>query len=158
MTDVRFSIRFFLIVTAVVAIAATALGAFIRQFSAIAQSRLILYWLLLFIAVGVIVAYVSFRRYRAEKQAGRLIPSVQRLNGGFPNRERRRNARVEAPRPGFAPHRAAKTACKPRAAPVWRPIPNAVQSNHVGRHANIAAPTIALRSARSAVCWQRSRR
>jgi hypothetical protein len=70
-TEVRFSIRALLIVTACVAVGTTALGAFLRQFPKEAQLRLLLYWGLLAITVIALILHHARRRRNSERQAGR---------------------------------------------------------------------------------------
>ncbi|MCI0334130.1 MAG: hypothetical protein L0228_13005 [Planctomycetes bacterium] len=69
-TDVRYGTRSLLMVMAVVAVVSTALGAFVRLFPADVRPRLVVHWGILFVMLGVCIAYNARRRYVAEKQAG----------------------------------------------------------------------------------------
>jgi hypothetical protein len=83
-TEVRFSIRALLIVTACVAVGTTALGAFLRQFPKEAQLRLLLYWGLLAIILIMLILYHAWRRRTSERQAGRTHFVLTRYNYFLP--------------------------------------------------------------------------
>lgn len=72
-TDVQFSTRSLLIIMAVVAVAATALGAFIRSFPADVRLSLAAYWSVLVLIMIGLVVYHARKRYVAEQQAGRVL-------------------------------------------------------------------------------------
>jgi hypothetical protein len=72
-TDVRFSTRSLLIVMILVAAGCTALGAFLRQFPADAQPRLLIYWGFLLLLLLSMVAWAARRRLVAEETAGRVL-------------------------------------------------------------------------------------
>ena len=84
-TEVRFSIRAVLIVTALLAVCLSALGAFIRHFPADVQPRLVVLWGTLAAFLIGLVAYHARRRYVAEQQAGacyfRLSPTAISFRG-----------------------------------------------------------------------------
>lgn len=71
-TDVRFSTRSLLIVMGVVAVSATALGAFIRSFPEDVRLSLAAYWSFLVVIVIGVIIYHARKRYKAEQQAGRV--------------------------------------------------------------------------------------
>src|SRR5262245_46585201 len=72
-TDVRYRVRSLLVLMAVAAVIATALGGFVGLFPAEAQRRLWIYWgLLLLLAVGTVVVH-AWLRHRAEKNAGSVL-------------------------------------------------------------------------------------
>jgi hypothetical protein len=72
-TDVRFSMLSMLVITAVIAVVATALGAFLRRFPAEAQVRLWVYWGILVALLAGIALFNACLRYVAEKKAGRVL-------------------------------------------------------------------------------------
>ncbi len=82
----QFSTRSLLIIMAVVAVAATALGAFIRSFPKDVRLNLAVYWgFLVAIIIGLII-YHARRRYIAEQQAGRILFTLRRHSYFFPRR------------------------------------------------------------------------
>jgi hypothetical protein len=72
-TDVRFSTRSLLVMMAVTAVAATALGAFLRQFPAEAQARLWIWWGALVAIMFLVAGIFATLRFRAERKAGRVL-------------------------------------------------------------------------------------
>ena len=72
-TEVRFSTKAILIAMAVIAICASALGAFIRQFPADVQWKLGVFWAVLVVLLAGVTAFLARRRYVAEKRAGRTL-------------------------------------------------------------------------------------
>lgn len=72
-TDVRFNMRSMLVITAIAAFVATALGAFLRRFPADVQVRLWVYWGILFALLGGISLFNACLRYLAEQKAGRVF-------------------------------------------------------------------------------------
>lgn len=71
--DVRFSTRALLIIMAVVAVAATSLGAFVRSFPEDVRLKLAAYWGGLIIIIMGVTIYHARRRFIAEKKAGRVL-------------------------------------------------------------------------------------
>jgi hypothetical protein len=72
-TDVRFSMRSMLMFTALVAVLAAALGAFVRRFPAAAQPRLWVFWGILAALLIALALVHACLRYRAEKEGGRVL-------------------------------------------------------------------------------------
>ena len=72
-TEVRFGMRAMLIVMAVVAVATTALGAFIRHFPNDVQLRLSAYWGILAAILAGLIAFYARQRYLAERKAGHVL-------------------------------------------------------------------------------------
>lgn len=72
-TDVRFSTRALLFIMAVVAVAATALGAFVRSFPPDRQLSVAVYWCILVVIIIGVTIYHARRRFVAERQAGRVL-------------------------------------------------------------------------------------
>jgi hypothetical protein len=72
-TDVRFSMRALLIVTAVVAVLAAVMGPFVRQLPPDAQVRLLGVWGGWLLAVIILTGFQARQRYRAERLAGRTL-------------------------------------------------------------------------------------
>jgi hypothetical protein len=72
-TDVQFSTRSLLIIMAVVAVAATSLGVFIRSFPEDVRLSLAAYWSFLIVTIIGVIIYHARKRYIAEQQAGRVL-------------------------------------------------------------------------------------
>jgi hypothetical protein len=87
-TDVRFSTRSMLVIMAVTAVAATALGSFLRCFPAEAQLRLWIWWGSLIAVMAAIVAISARLRFRAEKKAGRVLFQLAPHSYFFPKAPR----------------------------------------------------------------------
>lgn len=75
-TEVRFNTRSLLIVMAVGAVAASALGAFIRQFPPDARPRLLVFWGVLAAIMAALVVFHAWRRRVAERKAGHVLLQV----------------------------------------------------------------------------------
>jgi hypothetical protein len=75
-TEVKFSLRAMLIVTAILAVSLSALSAFIRHFPATVQPELVVLWALLAAFLIGLFAYHARRRYVAEQQAGHVLFSL----------------------------------------------------------------------------------
>jgi hypothetical protein len=83
-TEVRFSIRSLLIVTAGVAAATAAIAAFIRRFPADERLRLAAYWGVATAILASLVIYQARRRYLAESKAGQVHFLLHRHSFFFP--------------------------------------------------------------------------
>ena len=77
-TEVQFSTRSLLIVMAVGAVVASALGAFVRQFPVEARPRLLVFWSVLAAIMASLVVFHAWRRQAAEKKAGQVLLYVER--------------------------------------------------------------------------------
>jgi hypothetical protein len=86
-TEVRFRLRSLLIVMAVVAVAATILGWFLRRFPN-SREQLLIYWGILSLLLVAICVLKSWRRYRAEKKAGRIMCQLTPHSYFFPRSSR----------------------------------------------------------------------
>jgi hypothetical protein len=87
-TDVRFSMRSLLMVTALAAVIAAALGAFVRRFPADAQPRLWIFWGILASLVFALALFHAWLRYRAEKKAGLVLLQLVPHSYFFPRTPR----------------------------------------------------------------------
>lgn len=83
-TEVRFSMRALLVLTAIGAVASASLGAFIRRFPADARPRLVVFWGILAVAMAAITLFLAWRRRRAERNAGHVILQLVRHSYFFP--------------------------------------------------------------------------
>jgi hypothetical protein len=85
-TDVQFGTRALLIIMSVVAVAATALGAFIRSFPEDVRVSLATYWGFLVVTFFSAIIYHARKRYIAEQQAGRIMFTLRRHSYFFPRK------------------------------------------------------------------------
>jgi len=84
-TEVRYSLRAMLIATAAVAVAATAIGVFIRTFPEDVHFQLAIYWGLLAAILVALYAFHASRRFHAERAAGRVDFRLTRHSYFLPN-------------------------------------------------------------------------
>ena len=87
-TDVRFSIRAMLIVMAVVAVATSAVAAYIRSFPANLRMELTLYWGVLPALLVALFVFHAWRRRKAELIAGRVLLELDRHSYFLPHTPR----------------------------------------------------------------------
>jgi hypothetical protein len=71
-TDVRFGTRSLLLAMVAVAVTLTALSAFLRLFDEDVRGRVVFHWCMFFVLFGGFIAAAAWRRYAAEKHAGRV--------------------------------------------------------------------------------------
>ncbi len=87
-TEVRFSIRSLLIVTAVVAVATSAVATYIRSFPVDLRMELTLYWGVLPALLVTLFVFHAWRRRKAELIAGRVLLELDRHSYFLPHTPR----------------------------------------------------------------------